>query len=765
MSVLGYRIARWRGLPMLHVGNGRVSIASLDGWGDGSLTNLYKINWLMHETLITYHYSLNYRILSGQNIDAEEGDSIGMIEDTNIMIAGDSAIGGDSDIQMEVYYCAPMKISSYRDSLIVLLHLKNNGQSQKQFYIGLYNKNDVLTDYVAFWKGDNAVKSKKAPNKTWVVGSPTAIDAVYMDGQWRTDTYVATVNDDYKIRWQITLDAGASTILSIINTFGETEAPALNLYNALKALNQQDFLEDEIAWWRQWLDEGKQWKTGIYEIDQLGRLVLCFLKGSQDPDYYSMPSGVTAYGDADWPADIWLPMWGLALWGHYTEPMRYLDTRIKNVIDYIEQTPDKKIWRDIHITNLYSYTCSSGYSGSEYFELPILAGKVYELAKDSTFASTVLDWVKKIIDDMDANLIGSGDFEGCFNWNHLNDDAVWEPWWLLGCPDTQKGTLCATSAGSLWIANAYWHAAILAEAAGQTSLAATYRSKADVMKEKAISLFWNASARQYWNYWCDTDGYQMMGEGKNNYAMIRGVPAVGEYIDARIRESVLLHHYNLINLDRDPNETDNYFPSQAQGNWMLGKTEPSLYWGGNKILDAHLWGLMFSCVKLGLDDLFEHWLDAVKDEYGTQQSFIFDEWSFWNGEPCSYYTMRRCMGMFLVILGHYFTRRKPMQQRIFEYRLQRFSSPITIFKPKDSGYETRYHVEAIVKHLKTQDDLVQAGLFTIHDIRAEYRALTPISQGDRIKWGNLFFQVETVQKHRFKDRIVKVECVCKSVIE
>jgi len=122
MSVLGYRIARWRGLPMLHVGNGRVSIASLDGWGGGSLTNLYKINWLMHETVISYHYSLNYRILSGQNIDGEEGDSIGMIEDTNIMIAGDSAIGGDSDIQMEVYYCAPMKIMSYRDSLIVLLH-------------------------------------------------------------------------------------------------------------------------------------------------------------------------------------------------------------------------------------------------------------------------------------------------------------------------------------------------------------------------------------------------------------------------------------------------------------------------------------------------------------------------------------------------------------------------------------------------------------------------------------------------------------------
>jgi len=394
-----------------------------------------------------------------------------------------------------------------------------------------------------------------------------------------------------------------------------------------------------------------------------------------------------------------------------------------------------------------------------------LAAKVYQLTKDSTFASIVWEWVKKLIDDMDSNLVDSGDFEGCFNWNHINDNAIYEPWWLLGCPNSQKGTICVTSAGTLWIANAYWHAAILAEAVGQHSLAETYRSKSATTRDKVVSLLWNSSARQYWNYWSDADGYQMMEEGKNNYAMIRGVPAVAEYVDSRIRESVLLHHCNLINLEKDPNEADNYLPSQAQGNWMLGKTEPAVYWGGNKILDAHLWGLMFSCVRLGLDDFFEHWLNVVKDEYGTQGSFLFDEWSNWNGTPNSNYTMRRCMGMFLVLLAQYFMRHKPMQQRLFEYRVERFSSPTTIFKPKDSGYEARYHAKAIVKNLKAQDDLVQAGLFTIHDVRAECRALTPITQGDRIKWANLFFQVETVQKHRFKDRVVKVECLCKRVIE
>ena len=121
--------------------------------------------------------------------------------------------------------------------------------------------------------------------------------------------------------------------------------------------------------------------------------------------------------------------------------------------------------------------------------------------------------------------------------------------------------------------------------------------------------------------------------------------------------------------------------------------------------------------------------------------------------------------MFLVILAQYFTRRKPMRQRLFEYRLQRFWASVTIFKPKDGGYEAAYDVMAIVKHLKARDDLVQAGLFTIHDIRAECKALTPIRQGDRLKWGNTFFQVETVQKDRFKDRVVKVECLCKRVIE
>ena len=766
MSMLGYRITRWRGVPLLHVGNGRVSIASHDGWGGGSLTNLYKLNWLMDEDLISFHYSLNYRILSGQQIDIEEGDNIGMLEDTNIMVASDSAVGGDPNVQMDVFYFAPMKTASYRDSLMVLLHLKNTGESPKQFYIGLYNKNDVLTDYVAYWKNDNIVKSKNPAEKTWIVGSPTSIDAVYMDGQWRTDTYVATFDEHYRIRWQITLDAGESKTLSIINTFGATESPALSLFLTLKDLDLAGLLEGEVSWWRQWLNEGKQWQTGVYEVDQLARLTLCLLKGSLDPDYYSMPAGITAYGDADWPQDTWLAFWAFALWGHHTEPKRFLDTRIRNLIDYIEQTQGKKIHRDLHITELYGYTCGSGYSGAEYFELPILAAKVYQLTEDSTFASVVWDWVKKIVDDMDANLVSSGDFEGCFNWNHINDAAVYEPWWLLGCPDTQKGTVCVTSAGTLWIANAYWHAAILAEAVGQYALAGNYKAKSAIMKEKVSSYLWNSSARQYWNYWSDVGGYQMMEEGRNNYAMVRGVPAVAEFMEPRIRESVLLHHYNLINLDRDPNETDNYLPSQAQGNWMLGKTEPAVYWGGNKIIDAHFWGLMFSCVKLGLDDLFEHWLNVVKDEYGTQDSFLFDEWSFWNGEPSSHYTMRRTMGMFLVILAEYFTRRKPMQQRIFEYRLERFSSPVTIFKPKDGGgYEARYNVKALIKHLRAQDDLVQAGLFTVHDVRAECRALIPISQGDRIKWGSFFFQVDTVQKDRFKDRVAKVECFCKRVIE
>lgn len=106
-----------------------------------------------------------------------------------------------------------------------------------------------------------------------------------------------------------------------------------------------------------------------------------------------------------------------------------------------------------------------------------------------------------------------------------------------------------------------------------------------------------------------------------------------------------------------------------------------------------------------------------------------------------------------------------MQQRIFEHRVERFSSPVTIFKPKNSIYEARYSSKAIVKHFKAEDDLIRAGLYTVHDVRADCRALTPISQGDRIKWGNIFFQVEAVQKHRFKDRVVRVECLCKRVIE
>lgn len=128
----------------------------------------------------------------------------------------------------------------------------------------------------------------------------------------------------------------------------------------MKALNSQTLLEDNVQFWREWLNKGKQWPSGIYQVDQLARLLLCLLKGSITP-YYAIPAGVVAYSDSEWPADIFLDYWAFALWGHHDEAKDFFEIRVKNLVDYVINN-DKKLHRDLHITNLYDYTCGSGYS-------------------------------------------------------------------------------------------------------------------------------------------------------------------------------------------------------------------------------------------------------------------------------------------------------------------------------------------------------------------------------------------------------------------
>jgi hypothetical protein len=212
--------------------------------------------------------------------------------------------------------------------------------------------------------------------------------------------------------------------------------------------------------------------------------------------------------------------------------------------------------------------------------------------------------------------------------------------------------------------------------------------------------------------------------------------------------------------------------TEAREGWFdkAGEAEPAVIWGGNKLIDSHFWGLIFSCIKLDLNDLLERWLNVVRQEYGTQDSFLFDEWSEWDGTPSSHYTMRRTMGMFLVLLAELIKRSKPRYQKRFEKILERHGSQVVILTPTQTdsdeyAYDPELSTTVFVENLTIDEKIVKAGAFTTEDIWGYFRAFTPVEQHHRIEWGTLTYQVQTVKKRRHGDRILWVEVVARKLIE
>jgi len=795
VSMLGYRVTRWAGMPQMHIGNGKVSIVHFAGHDSPNLfTNLYTIRWPMDETVqgwtLYNGYKLYHDFGDGSKIGGNDsnyyisGQLLGYLEDSNIIFIRHEDCGVQG-IDVEVYYFAPMQ-SAYLDSFIVLVTIKNNTSSSQSFYIGVRNPNDKLNASVEYSTVRNAVTSKDSNGKTWILGSPDQINAVLIDDDWRTTDYTATSPGSYAVRWYVTVNPDEMITLTIINAFGNTESDASSLYDALKALNGQELLDENVQFWKEWLNEEEQWTTGIYEIDQLLRLSLCLIKGSITP-YQSIHSGIVAFWQSEWPSEIFLCYWALALWGHIQEAKDYFAIRIKRVIEYI-QANNLHLLKGLHIIGINTYeTTNTGYSGAEYFELPITAVEIYKLTGDLDYAAEIWTWVKTLIDDMDANLITSGMFEGCFNWNHMTDNATYEAYWCL-TPNNTRGTICVPCGSVLWIAKAYEQTAVLAEALGEYSLASDYRSKAEKMRGK-FELFWNPVKRQYYAYWSDTEGfsetykYENRNMGGNNYVPFRTLPIIPGYLNEKIREMLILYHHNLINLDKNPDETDNYLPTNCDGNFMLGKVPPlghPLNPEQSTTSDIFFLATFGACVKAGLDDFTEHWLRLILDEYGRlddngkPRSFIFDIRAGWNATPWANYTMRRGMALLLIIMAQFFTRSKPSIQKTFEYILEKHGSEVIIFKPLQSGtdefgnpiynYDPRIKTKAIIRKLRADEEIVQAGQFTTEDIEAKFKAFTLIDEGDRLTCEGNTYQVQTIQKHRYNNRIVWIKCICRKVI-
>lgn len=153
LSMLGYRVTKWKGLPMMHIGNGCVSIVHHVGWGGGAFTNLYGVRWLMHEPVSGGGWSNNYCLYKdvgdgshiGENGYQVYGDNVGYLEDSNIIFVKDEDFLGEGyeDVDIEVYYFCPMQ-TDYLDSFVIVAVIKNGSDSDKTFYVGLKNPNRYL---------------------------------------------------------------------------------------------------------------------------------------------------------------------------------------------------------------------------------------------------------------------------------------------------------------------------------------------------------------------------------------------------------------------------------------------------------------------------------------------------------------------------------------------------------------------------------------------------------------------------------------------
>jgi len=737
-----------------------------------------------------YGYKLYYDFGDGSNIGGGRdycisGQFLGYLEDTNVIYVRHVDCGVEG-FDVEVYYFCPMQ-DEYRDSFIVLVVLKNGTDSSQSLYVGVYNNNDKLTASLAYSTARNAVTSRDDGGKTWILGSPDPIDAVYMDDDWRSGDYTASATGSYSVRWRFTLNPGETKTWTIINAFGWSEDEALQLYNALKALDCQQLLEENVKFWRDWLNKGKQWSTGRYELDQLLRLSLCQLKASITP-YQAMPSGIVAFAGSEWPSEIGLCYWALALWGHLDEAKEYFAVRIKKIVEYAIQN-GLSLMKTLHITSLYGYTGGSGYSGAEYFELPIIAGEVYRLSGDRQYAADVWSWIKHIMDEIDTAIIDdpSSPFDGCFNWNHMTSEAVYESYWV-NAPHNTRGTLCVSSVSPILVAYTYEQAAHIAEAVGEHEKASEYRAKAEKMRDK-LRLFWNPAKRQYWHYWSDSEGFQEYysnpGErGGNNCVPFRVLPLLCGYVNHEIREMLLLYHHNLIDMDGRKGGGSNILPTDADGNFMLGRVGPlgfPLNPSQPTSADYYFLSILGACVMAGLDDLVEHWLNLIADEYGrldsngNPRSFLFDIRCGWDATPWANYTMRRGMAFLLISMARLFTRPKPAAQRRFEGFLDRYGSDIPVLKPVEAGrdefgnpiydYEPRAVVKALVNRLRADEEVVKAGRFTTDDVKVLFKAFTPVSEGDRVVWGGSQYQIQTVQKRHVGTRIIMVEAYARRVVE
>lgn len=767
-SLLGYRYTKWHGFPVAAVANGRVRscIHAMTGHEE----NIYSYGWPMDQSAFSIgwspYYGLQFQINPGTPPSHGSQDwntsMKGFLEDTAIHFARftKNEVGVFPEgLEAEMYVYCPNH-TDFKDYMIVFWLFKNSGDSQISFNFAVFTSGYSIYEGVEKYVHPYYSAFVKSDGKTIIWGSDTDIQDCYMDGAWRTADYSDDTPDSNWLRWSITLDPGAEKKLALIIVFGDTETEAVNNYNMIRSWDHEKLLRQEIRFWLEWLDSGRKYSSGIWEIDQLARICLCLIKSFITQDTYTLPASLgPGYHNAHWPTDAWPPFLALLLWGHLDECKKYYGTAIKNYINYIVQN-NMPLYKSIHICSLMKYTCGSGYTAADVFELVVTAVETWKRDKsDVAFRDDVWSWIQIVMDEIDGDIITTGEWKDNFNHNNICD--VWEDWLILAPDKTLGNNIAVASCVSPLIAWCYENAASLAEAIGEQEKADTWRSRARTIRE-SFKRFWQNDGKNFPFYWGDVTGYDV---SEPLIPRIR-LSWIGKVSDSYMRKALRLFYDNYYA------NYDELITQLPRGNWMYGKVErdPSGYCS-----DTYLWDPFVAAAYLGFDNLIEDFLERLLKVYGDDDIGLFEESPTWNGQPSHHYHMIRSMGIFLVGYAYAFGQDEMILTRPFKLHLRHKGKEVTILKQTGTStdtfgnviasYEPVYCCKAFVQPLRADEKIVQAGFASIDDLRVFFPRLTLINAGDRIRIDGTDYAVQTVTKHYCRSRVVMKEVIARRVIE
>ncbi|MDH5686511.1 MAG: hypothetical protein OEZ48_01380 [Candidatus Bathyarchaeota archaeon] len=668
-------------------------------------------------------------------------------------------------------------LEGFKDLMLILFHFRNTSESPLNFTFGV-----CTADYSTYTGTEKYIHPDysalvKTDGQTIIWGSDVAPQDCYMDGAWRSADYSDGTPNENWLRWSLTIDAGEDTLLGFIIIYGDDEAEAVYNYSRIKAASQKELLQKELRFWKSWLDQGKAYNIGIWEVDQLARIMLCLTKSFISFDNGSMPATTgDGFPYSHWPVDNFPNYWSLVLWGHLDEAKDYFGTYIKNVLDDVI-LKGYNLYKGIHICDLIDYTShGSNYTSEAWFTLIPVAILVWKKDKsDMVYRDNVWSWIETVMDEIDGDLITSGDWKDCFEYANIYD--AFESWLFFQPHSMYGNSIMTVMTLDALLAHVYEQAADLADAVGEYAKASAWRTRAVSILGK-LHDFWTDDEKACYRYWGDVTGFAC-NMGWPSWDQWNEPLPVGPIFriswlaninDEIMRKAVQLYYDNYLVYYKP-----DLVAIEPEGNWMYGKVSKKDSYGIHGGHDTQLWEWFLAGVYLGFDDMVGHFLLGIKDKHPQEQDGLFDNWSKWNADREIGWQMFRAIGLFLVGYSWLFTRRNPIPVSTFHVDLHFHGKEVVILKQTGTStdqfgniipsFEPTYLVNGIVQSFRADEQIVLAGFASVDDRRFLFGSFTPVEVGDRIRVSNIDYAVQTVQKHYFKGRIVKKEVFAKKVIE